>query len=122
MITVFSNLLALIPINYAFVVQRNIIRGNLYLILFFASTFRHSLIEPQTQNSEMISMILDRGIIYTICVYNVYTRWILVFPYIVMFFLHKYYLSPNFGNYKLQHKIVHALGLHLAGAIITLKV
>lgn len=122
MITVLSNLLGLIPINYAFVVQRDIIRGNLYLILFFASTFRHSLIEPQTQNSEMVSVILDRGIIYTICLYNVYTKWILLFPYLVMFVIHRYYLSPNHKRYKLQHKIVHAVGLHLFGALVALKV
>lgn len=122
MITIFSNLFALLPINYAFVVQRDIIRGNMYLILFFASTFKHTLCEKRTRETEMISMIIDRGTIYTICLYNIYSKWSLIFPYMLMFSIHRYYLSPNFNRYKTHHKIIHAITLHLAGALVALKV
>ena len=122
MITIISNLFALLPINYAFIVQKNYILGNMYLVLLFVSTARHSLCETWTPQKDLYSKISDLGTIYISCCYLVYKRWILIFPYACMFLLHRWYLTPHFDNYKIKQKIIHAFGLHLAGALIALTV
>ena len=128
MITILSNLVALIPINHAFIIQKDYVRGNLYVILMFASTVRHSIIETHTPRKELYSEILDKGMIYIICSYNVYKKWALIFPYMFMFLLHRYYLTPRYDkrtlrdNYTISDKLVHAIGLHLVGALVALRV
>lgn len=122
MISVISNLFALIPINYAFVVQKDILRGNLYTLLTLTSVCRHSLCQNMTPRIDLWSKRIDLVVVWSVCGYNAMSNLVLVIPYACMIALYVFYLSPRAGRYQVKHYVAHALGLHLVGALVALKV
>ena len=122
MITVLSNLLAVIPINYAFCVRQDPILGNLYLLLFAASMFRHSVFEELTARKDFYSQTCDYTMIYLTACYQLYLNKKVIIPYSMMFCLHRYYLMPRLHNYTMLDKIIHVLGIHVPGMLLAIKV
>lgn len=118
MITIFSNLFALLPINYAFIVEKDYIKGNMCLILYGVSIFRHSLEENCTSNKLKLARTLDTTTIYMLCIYTSCKNISLIIPYTFMFLLHKYYLYIDLNMYTMKHVLAHAFGLHMLASFV----
>jgi hypothetical protein len=119
MITIFNNLFALLPINYAFIIEKYYVKGNMCLILYGASIFRHSIEEKCTPNKLKLARTLDLSSIYILCIYTMSKNLLLIIPYTFMFLLHKYYLYPNIDEYKMSHTLAHVFGLHMLGSFVS---
>ena len=120
MITVLSNLIGLIPINHAFMVEKNPFRGNVYLLLYTASLMRHSTL---TENVPVINKFIeriDKFMVWSTLTYNTYTKPILLLPYSILFLTYYKFIIKKPRTIRKQ--LIHACVLHVFGSLVALTI